>query len=136
MSEGLERRVAELEAAVERLSHPLTIAEAPVLSDEEAARFREEFEAAAKQFPQHEMRILPSSLTVLDPEMVRQLLRESVTVVKPGEVLFFTCPEGFTPNQVREIQRFIDYWLETNAPDVKVLVLPHGKMAAAEPAPA
>jgi hypothetical protein len=74
-----------------------------------------------------------SSPPLLDPETVRQLLRESVTIVKPGEVLFFSCGDpNVTPTQMRELQDFISMWLEYEAPDVKVLVLPHGEMAAAE----
>ena len=130
---ALERRVAALEATVDRLLQPPVIAEFPPMSDAEVARFREEFEAAVKQFPQHEMRLLPSSPRILDPEAVRQLLRESVTVVKPGEVLFFTVGDpNCTPNQLRELQYAVSGWLEDNAPDVKALILPHGEMAAAE----
>ncbi len=78
-----------------------------------------------------------SSLPVLDPETVRQLLRECVTVVKPGEVLFLTAgDQNWTPTQLREIQQSISGWLEHNAPDVRVLVLPHGEMAVAEAPPA
>ena len=71
----------------------------------------------------------------LTPDEIRQLLRESVTVVKPGEVLFFTCPEDYTPTHVREIQEVVSMWLEYNAPDVKFLTLPHGEMAVTEAAP-
>ncbi len=130
----LEQRVAALEATVDRLLHPPVIAHSPPMSDEDAARFREEFEAAAKQFPQYEMRLLPSSLPNLpDPETIRHLLRECVTAVKPGEVLFFTAGDpNFTPGQIREIQDWVNSWLEYNAPDVRVLVLMHGEMAVAE----
>jgi hypothetical protein len=131
--EALKQRVAALEAVVERLRHPLMIAESPPLSAEDAARFKEEFEAALGDSGHQPLRILPSSLTVLDPETVRQLLRESVTVVQPGEILFFTIGDpNMTPNQMRELQDFINWWLADNAPEVKVLVLPHGEMAAAE----
>ena len=72
---------------------------------------------------------------MLDPDTVRQLLRESVTVVKPGEVLFFTAGDpNWTPMQIREIQDVVSGWLECNAPEVRVMVLPYGEMAVAEPA--
>ena len=71
----------------------------------------------------------------LTADEVRQLLRESVTIVKPGEVLFFTVGDpNWTPNQIQRLQDFISEWLAGNAPDVKAMVLPYGEMAAAEPA--
>lgn len=134
MSENLERRVAELEAVVERLLHPVAVAEFPPLGDEDAAaaRFKKEFDDALRDFGHRPHVILPSSLTVLDPESVRQLLRESVTVVKPGEVLVLRCPEGWVPEQVREMHEGIRWWLEANAPDIRVVVIPHLDMAVAE----
>jgi hypothetical protein len=131
---SLEQRVAVLEAA---LLHPPVIAEFPAMSAEDAARFKEEYEAAARDFGHQPLRIFPSSLTVLNPETVRALLRESVTVVKPGEVLFFTVSDpNITPGQLRAIQEMIDWWLERNAPGVRVLALMSGEFAAAEPGPA
>ena len=132
----LEQRVAALEAAVERLEHPLMVAESPPpeLDEGALAEMRKAFEAAGMEPPRPI--ILPSSLRILDPETIRHLLRECVTVVKPGEVLFFTCGDpNYTPRQIREIQDVISGWLECNAPDVKALVLPHGEMAAAESGP-
>ncbi len=74
-----------------------------------------------------------SSLPVLDPETVRQLLRECVTVVKPGEVLFWAAGDpNWTPTQIRAIQDVVNWWLDDNAPEVRVMVLPHGEMAVAE----
>lgn len=136
---ALEQRVAALEAGLERLQHPLMIAKAPPMSEEDAARFEKEFKDALATLGDSGFRhalpkIISSPPTVLDPETVRQLLRECVTVVKPGEVLFFTCPEHFTPSHVRDIQELLNWWLEHNAPDVRVMVLPHGEMAVAEAA--
>jgi len=108
--ETAERRVAEILAAPSPLEQRVAALEATV---------------------DHLLNpVTPSSPTVFD------LLRESVTVVKPGEVLFFTGPEYFTPTHVREVQDMIDWWLAENAPDVKAVVLPHGEFAAAEPAAA
>ena len=71
----------------------------------------------------------------LTPDEVRQILRESVTVVKPGEVLFFSCGDpNYTPRQIHELQLYISDWLAENAPEVKARVLPHGEMAVAEAA--
>lgn len=131
---SLEQRIADLEATVDRLLNPVA---APEWTDEQIAHFKEEFEAAAKQFPSHVLRHLPlSPPNLLNPETVRQLLRESVTIVKPGEVLFLVCPENRTPMQIREIQDCVNWWLADNAPDIRVLVLPYGEMAVAEPEPA
>ena len=134
MSEDLERRVAELEAQVDRLAHPFAVADWPgVLDEAELARFREDFEQAKYQ----PVRVLPPPAHFLDPEVIRALLRECVTVAKPGEVLFFTCGDpDYTPRQIQMIQERIATWLECNAPAVKVIVLPHGEMAVAESAPA
>ena len=72
----------------------------------------------------------PSSLpNLLDPETIRQLLRESVTVVRSGEVLLLCAQEGWTPAQVRDVQEVIAMWLEDNAPEVKALVIPPFEIA-------
>lgn len=110
----------------------MAVAEFPPLSDEDAARFKEEFDAALRDFGHRPHVIAPSSLAVFDPESVRQLLRESVTVVKPGEVLVLRCPEGWVPERVREMHKSIRWWLEANAPDIRVMVIPHLDMAVAE----
>ena len=127
MSEDLEHRVAELEAAMDRLLRPA--ATFPELTAEEAAQLKEDLSAVLRAPRQHV--ILPSA-PPLTPDVVRQLLRESVTVVKPGEVLFLAGDPNWTPTQIREIQQAVSAWLEHNAPDVKVLVLPHGDMSVAE----
>jgi len=69
----------------------------------------------------------------LTPDEIRQLLRECVTVVKPGETLVLRCPEGWTPDQAGEMQRHAARWLEENAPEVKVLIVPHLDMAVVQP---
>lgn len=71
----------------------------------------------------------------LRPEQVRQLLAECVTVVKPGEVLVLRCPENWGPEQAGEMQRWAEYWLAGNAPDIRVLVVPHLDMAVVQPEP-
>jgi hypothetical protein len=117
----LERRVAALEAAVEALRYPLTAAAFPAMSEEDATRFQEELDAAADDW-QHKpvIRLLPSSLTVLDPEMVQQLIRECVTVVRPGETLVIR-DRNWTPGQVREIQDYVDALRECGQISFKVL---------------
>jgi hypothetical protein len=51
-------------------------------------------------------RIIPQP-PPLTPGEIRQLLRECVTVVKPGETLVIRGRD-WTPNQVREIQQVMD----------------------------
>jgi len=70
----------------------------------------------------------------LKPDEIRRLLAECVTVVnKPGEVLVLRCPEGWNPLQASEMQEHAARWLEENAPQVKVLVVPHLDMAVVQP---
>ena len=94
--DALARRVAALEEAI---AFPLRTAYFPPMSDEETARFREDFEKAARQ----PYRIL-SSPPPLTPDEVRYLLRECVTVVKPGETLIIRVPWTTPRTQVRELQ--------------------------------
>lgn len=76
--------------------------------------------------------IAESSPAALTPDAIRQLLRESVTVVKPGEVLVLRCPEDWVPSQVSEMHDCVNWWLRENAPDIRAMVIPHLDMAVAE----
>lgn len=69
----------------------------------------------------------------LGPDEIRQLLAECVTVVKPGEVLVLRCPEGWVPEQAEMMQDHAARWLAENAPDIRVLVVPHLDMAVMQP---
>ena len=40
----------------------------------------------------------------LTPDEMHSLLRECVTVVKPGEILVLRCGPEYTPNHLRDIQ--------------------------------
>jgi hypothetical protein len=124
----LEERVAALE---ELVLHPQLFATFPSeLTEEEEARFREEFTVAAS-LP---YRILPS-VPPLTPDQVRYLLRECVTAVKPGEHLILRIPWTVTPTQVRELQDFVTRTAEWLDLQFKVLVLPGDSLAIAEPEP-
>jgi hypothetical protein len=59
----------------------------------------------------------------LTPEQARCLLRECVTVVQPGEVLVIRA-DSYTPAQRQEICDSVAWWLEANAPSIKILVVP------------
>jgi hypothetical protein len=129
----LTQRVAALEDIVRQAAAQMGIPADVPMTDEQTAEFRRLFDEAMKG--PFTYRVLPPP-PPLTPAEIRQLLRESVTVVKPGEVLFYMYgdPNG-TPNQIRELQDWINWWLEDNAPDIRVLCLPHGEMAAAESGP-
>jgi hypothetical protein len=110
--DDLEARVAALEG----------LARAPLpmqFSEEQAGELRQQREAACAG-PQ-EYKILPQP-PPLTPDELRQVLRECVTVVRPGEVLVIRAPEDFTPDQLREYQEYVAWWLEYNAPEVRCLV--------------
>ncbi len=129
---ALEERVAALEAELERVRYPWRIAELPAISDEEAARFKKEFEAAAKDFRHHEMRVVPSLLTVFDPGQVRAWLRECVTVVKPGEALFIRLLPGWAPEQVSVYQRRLNEILKSFDVPVRAFVIVGEELGVAE----
>lgn len=65
-----------------------------------------------------------AEVPALTPEIARELLRECVTVVKPGEVLVIRMSDGISPNQFREIAEMTEYWLRENAPGMKVMFVP------------
>jgi hypothetical protein len=106
---SLEERVAALE---ERLAYPMMLATAPELGDEQAAKLEADFREAmgAAAFGQHRIRVLPPA-PVLTPETAEALLRECVTVVKPGEVLAVRLPMDFQPadmGRAREYGRQVE----------------------------
>ena len=119
----LEDRVAALEEAIR---FPLKTAYFP--SDEDVVQFREEFDRAARQ----PYRVLPQP-PPLSPDEVRQLLRECVTVVKPGETLVIRG-RNWTPRQVHEIQQAMNVMHEDGAIPFKVLAVFGDELAIAEDA--
>lgn len=131
----LEERVAALEELVLHPPH-FVFPPVPPLTEAQEAELREAIGEAAAHGP-YTRRILPS-VPPLTPEQVRYLLSECVTVVKPGEVMILRALEGWTPQQVLEVQQVAAMWLEDNAPGVKALVMPPFEIAivpggAAEP---
>ena len=120
---SLEDRVAALEMTADIASFPSSWQE---LTEAEKAGF---IAAIAEARQRVSYRILNAPLT---PDEVRQLLRECVTVVKPGEVLFFRCLENWTSAQVGDIHEQIRWWLDENAPSVRVMMVPDMEMAVIE----
>lgn len=86
----------------------LDILPGAVMTDEEATEFRERFAAAMDaRWKPH---LLPQRKPLTQDE-VYQLLRECVTVVKPGEALVVRMA-GLTPMQHQEYQRAATDWHE------------------------
>jgi hypothetical protein len=133
---GYEDRVAALEGFVRQIAAGLGIdADAPSteplpMTDEQEAEWRRLFDEAMQARP-FTYTVLPPA-PALAPDEVRQLLRECVTVVKPGEVLVLRCPENCSPEQAETMQEHAAYWLADNAPGIRVMVVPHLDMAVME----
>lgn len=100
--QSLEDRVTALEA--------LLVPRIPELTAEEVAQFKAEFERCVNDPAgvHRQIKWLPPG-PALTPEQVTRLLGECVTVVKPGETLVIRVPDTWTPNQVDEYQRYLDY---------------------------
>ena len=71
--------------------------------------------------------------TVLGEDEIRQLLRECVTVVKPGETLIVRVDRTWTPAQVKDVQEYADTVSKYRELGVKFLFLPGEEFAVAEP---
>ena len=69
----------------------------------------------------------------LTPEQVRQLLRECVTVVKPGETLIIRVPLTWTPTMVSDYNTTIQDVHEMMELPFRAMVVPAEGLAVAEP---
>lgn len=118
---GLEERVAALEALTLR---PATAE----MTGEQAREFEREWQKAVTG-PQ-QLRVLPQRQPLTQDE-VRQLLRECVTVVRPGEVLVIRVPD-LTPGQLYEYSEVVKRWLEDFAPGVRCLVTIGGELGVVQ----
>ena len=120
---SLEERVAALEMAADIAAIPsswqsLTEAE------------QEGFIAAIAESRQHvRYRILNAPLT---PDEVRQLVRECVTTVGPGETLVIRGRD-WTPGQVREVQDWMDADHASGRIDFRVLAVIGDELAVVKP---
>jgi hypothetical protein len=126
---SLEERVAALE---EQLAHPVMLATAPEISDEEAAKFEADLRQALGNaaFGQHRMRVLPPA-PALTPETAGALLRECVAVVKPGETLVIRIPDTWGPQQVYDTQRRLSEIIAGRELGFTVLLVPGEEFAVA-----
>ena len=113
----IEDRVAALEAAMAPPGPLLKPFGLPPLTAEQEAQLKRDFD---------------ETMRVLTREQIRQLLRECVTVVKPGETLVVRVPWRTTPTQVRELQQAIDDGADYLNLPFKTLVLPGDELGTAE----
>lgn len=65
------------------------------------------------------------------PEQIRDWLRASATIVKPGETLVIRCPETASTTQVHELARGLE---DADLP-FRYLLIPPVDLAVAEQAP-
>ena len=124
----LHQRVAALE---EMLANPPRVVFPPVpeFTLKQEAELAEAIGAALKAGP-HEYKVIPRPPPLTRDE-VRQLLRECVTVVGPGETLVIR-DRNWIPSQVNEIQRWMDDEHESGRISFKVLALIGEEMAVTE----
>ena len=103
-----------LEEAASAVAAEMGISPHAEMTGEQVAEFRERFtEAMAKGA--YEYVILPSAPSLTKDE-VRQLLRECVTVVKPGETLVVRVGGEWTPAQMREMQDALNWGWDDGTP--------------------
>lgn len=99
------------------------------MTDEQATEFRERFKEAMRN---------PGPLTVLPPrplltpEAARELLRDHLTVLGPGEVLVIRTAD-WTPSQAREYQRALDAWHYDGGLPFRAIVVHGDEMAVVKP---
>ena len=129
-SPGLEERVAALEARMAPMY--VTYSSLPPLTEAEMTGIRESAAEALKLGPPPRHAPEPPPLS---PAQVRYLLRECVTIVKPGETLILRVPWTTPPTQVRELQGALTNGTEYREMPFKVLVVPGDELTVAEPAP-
>ncbi len=105
----------------------LLVPQFPEWTEEQVTEFRRKWEEHAKEPP----RLLPPA-PLLTPELARALLRECVTVVKPGETLVIRAPDSWTPEELRTYQEYADAATEAGVAPFGVLVVLGEELGVAE----
>jgi hypothetical protein len=118
----LEERVAALESLI------VSPAAEPEWTDGQVAEFRKALAAGAGD---SKVDLLPPRRLVGVAD-VRQVLRECVTVVKPGETLIIRGDRDWTPNQAEEVQQRFDAAVDFWKLCFRVLVVPGDELGVAE----
>jgi hypothetical protein len=116
----------------EAVAREMGISPSIPMTDGQAAEFAERFKAAMADAPPfaHPVWLRPG----LDRDEIRSLLRECVTVVKPGETLIIRVSENMTPSQCREYQQAVDSGITHWDLGFRAMVLPAEGLGIAEPA--
>jgi hypothetical protein len=127
------RSLAERVAAIEeQLAHPLMAIEpASEFTEKQEADLREALDALGRDGKPFQYHVIPPR-PLLTPETARELLRECVTVVKPGETLIVRANWEWTPAQVRDVQEYADTVSGYREIGVKILFLPGEEFAVAK----
>ena len=71
----------------------------------------------------------------LTPDQVRQLLRECVTVVKPGETLVVRVPLDWSPDEVLRYQQTVNDIHDEGCIHFKVFIIGAEELGVAESEP-
>jgi hypothetical protein len=112
-------------AVAEEMGIPLGLP----LTEDEAAEFRQRFEDAMKEPGPPRVMPQPPALT---PEAIRTLLRECVTVIKPGETLIVRVPWATPARTVYELGRVLHEQAEAAGAGFHTLVVPAAEIGAGE----
>jgi hypothetical protein len=128
---SLEDRVAALEECI-RYPLRMYVPKWEPLTEAEEADVRESAAEAFRRGP------MPYRITAERPPLtrdeIRQILRECVTVVKPGETLVIQG-QNWGPSHVREIQDWMDAERDSGRIGFKVLAVIGDEMGVAEARP-
>ena len=101
------------------------------ISEEQAREFERDWQEALSK-PQQ--LLVPPQHPPLGEDEIRQLLRECVTVVKPGETLVIRGDRNWSPNQMREVQEMLEHMIQYLDLHFKALVVPGEELGVAEAA--
>lgn len=104
------------------------------MTDEQAAEFRERFEAHMRENGRHwrsEIKLLPPR-KLLTEDTVRELLRDHLTVLGPGEVVIIRTA-SWTPGQAWEYQQELDRWHAGGNLPFRAIVVHGDELAVVKP---
>lgn len=76
------------------------------------------------------IRVLPPG-RLLTPELARELAREYVTIVQPGETLIIRIPDTWTMQQMDEAQRYVNRFTAHRGTGAAILFIPGDEFAIA-----
>jgi len=71
----------------------------------------------------------------LTEDGIRSLLRECVTVVRPGETLIIRAWEWMTPDQMREMQEVLNAMHDDGSMPFRAWIVPGAELGVVETAP-